>query len=442
MNRITSIPTFIVLSLSAVIGFADVPRPPNILLIVGDDIGYGDFGCYGCKDVATPNLDAIAASGTRFTSGYVMAPVCGPSRAALLTGRYPSQILPYVGNPPHGSDVGLPKQHRLISDYLREAGYRTAALGKWHLGEQAGFEPQARGFESFYGFLGGMHDYFHAEDQQWGSIMRGRQQGKLNDYLTFALADEAASIVRQKSDRPFFVYLAFNASHTPLQVPDEYLQKTSHIAVPMRRKNLAMTMALDDAVGRVMNGLRESGQEENTLVLFVSDNGAALIKGSAENGGSNAPLRGSKIQCWEGGIRVPFFMQWKTLLPAGRVVDDPVCTLDVLPTLLAAAGITAPAEQRMDGVNLLPQLKGEADFSARDPLCWKMYGNNFAIRDGDMKFVRVGGESGLYDVRTDPNETNDLSAQRPILSRQLEMKWKEWDQQSLAKTPSAKPAKL
>lgn len=441
MNYFTFIPALFVLLLSATAGVAAEPKPPNILLIVGDDIGYGDLGCYGCKDVATPNLDSIAASGTRFTSGYVMAPVCGPSRAALLSGRYPSQILPYVGNPPHGSNVGLPKEHRLISDYLREAGYRTAALGKWHLGEQAGFEPQARGFDSFYGFLGGMHDYFHVEDPQWGPIMRGREQGKLNDYLTFALADEAASIIQQKSDLPFFVYLAFNASHTPLQVPDEYLKKTSHIAAPMRRKNLAMTMALDDAVGRVLKTLRECGREENTLVLFVSDNGAALIKGSAENGGSNAPLRGSKIQCWEGGIRVPFFMQWKSHLSAGLVVDDPVCTLDVLPTLLAAAGITVPAEQRLDGINLLPVLKGDADFSARDPLCWKMYGNNFAIRDGDLKFVRVGDESGLYDVRTDTNETNDLSAQHPVLRRQLETKWKEWDQHSLTKTPAAKPAK-
>lgn len=441
MTRVTCLQAFCILLLAIARCFAADPQRPNILLIVGDDIGYGDLGCYGCRDVATPNLDSIAASGTRFTAGYVMAPVCGPSRAALLTGRYPSQILPYVGNPPHGSDVGLPKQHRLIADFLRDAGYRTAALGKWHLGERAGLEPQARGFESFYGFLGGMHDYYQVEDPQWGSIMRNREQGKLNDYLTLALADEAAAIVRQKSERPFFIYLAFNASHTPLQVPDEYLRKTSHIADPMRQKNLAMILALDDAVGRVLKSLRETGQEENTFLLFVSDNGAALIKGSAENGGSNAPLRGSKIECWEGGIRVPLFMQWKSHLPAGRVVDDPVCTLDVLPTLLAAAEVAAPADQRLDGINLLPQLKGEAAFAARDPLCWKMYGNNFAIRDGDMKFVHVGGESGLFDVRNDPNETHDLSARRPELKRRLEAKWKQWDQHSLVKPPAAKPKK-
>jgi len=414
---------------------------PNIILILADDIGYGDLACYGGKDIATPHLDAIAAGGTRFTSGYVMAPVCGPSRAALLTGRYPSQILPYVGNPPHGSEVGLPKEHRLVSDYLHEAGYCTAALGKWHLGESAGFEPQARGFDSFYGFLGGMHDYFKVEDKQWGPIVRGREKGELKDYLTFALADEAASIIRQPSGKPFFIYLAFNASHTPLQVPDEYLQKTAHLTDPMRRKNMAMTLALDDAVGRVMKGLRESGQEENTLVIFVSDNGAALIKGSAENGGSNAPLRGGKIQCWEGGIRVPFFVQWKSHLPAGRVVNDPVCTLDLLPTLLAVSGITAPAEQKMDGLNLLPWLEGKAEFPIREPLFWKMYGNNFAIREGDMKYVRVGDESGLFNVRTDPGETTDLGAKRPIITRQLEAKWKQWDALSMTKGATPKPVK-
>ena len=412
---------------------------PNILLIVGDDIGYGDLSCFGNKDIATPNLDALAVGGTRFTSGYVMAPVCGPSRAALLTGRYPSQILPYAGNPPHGSDIGLPKEHRGISDYLHDAGYRTAALGKWHLGEQAGFEPQARGFDSFYGFLGGMHDYFSAEDKQWGPIMSGREKGELKEYLTFALADEAASIIRQRNGKPFFIYLAFNSSHTPLQAPDEYLQKTAHLTNPMRQKNMAMTLALDDAVDRVMKSLRESGQEENTLVLFVSDNGAALIKGSAENGGSNAPLRGGKIQCWEGGIRVPFFLQWKSHLPAGRATDEPVCTLDVLPTLLAVAGITASTEQKMDGLNLLPWLEGKAEFPKREPLFWKMYGNNFAIRDGDLKFVHVGDESGLFNVRTDPNETTDLSAKRPIITRQLQAKWQAWDKLSAVKATQTKP---
>lgn len=416
--------------------FAAEPGP-NILLIVGDDIGYGDLSCYGNKDVATPNLDSIAVSGTRFTSGYVMAPVCGPSRAAILSGRYPAHILPYLGNPSHSATAGLPQEHRLISNYLHEAGYRTAALGKWHLGEGPGFEPQARGFDRFFGFLSGMHDYFHAEDMEWGSIMRGREKGELKDYLTFALADEAAAIILQPAEKPFFIYLAFNATHTPLQVPDEYLNRTAHLSPPSRQKNMAMILALDDAVGRVMNAVRESGKEEQTLVLFVSDNGAALIKGSSENGGSNSPLRGSKTQCWEGGIRVPFMAQWKSRWPAGRVIDDPICTLDLLPTLLAAANLTPPDTQKLDGLNLLSWLDGKAEKPKREPLCFKMSGTNFAIRDGDLKFVRVGPDSGLFNVRTDPSETADLSQKRPIITRQLQAKWQQWDKLNAVK--AAKP---
>jgi arylsulfatase A-like enzyme len=422
---------------SLLIPHSSFSAQPNILLIVGDDIGYGDLSCYGNKDVTTPHLDAIAAGGTRFTSGYVMAPVCGPSRAAILSGRYPAHILPYAGNPSHDADVGLPKEHRLLPNYLHDAGYRTAALGKWHLGEGPGFEPQARGFDSFFGFLGGMHDYFHAEDEEWGPIRRGREKGELKDYLTFVLASEATAIIRRPAERPFFIYLAFNATHTPLQVPDEYLRKTAHLSPPARQKNMAMMLALDDAVGRVMNAVRESGKEEQTLVIFLSDNGAALIKGSSENGGSNDPLRGSKTQCWEGGIRVPFMAQWKSRWPAGRVNDDPVCTLDLLPTLLAVANLTPPATQKLDGLNLLPWLDGKAERPTREPLRFKMSGTNFAIRDGDLKFVRVGPESGLFNVRTDPNEITDLSQKRPIMTRQLQAKWQEWDKLNAVK--AAKP---
>lgn len=412
---------------------------PNILLIVGDDVGYGDLSCYGNRDVATPNLDSIAAGGIRFASGYVMAPVCGPSRAAILSGRYPAHILPYIGNPSHEATVGLPQEEQLVSNYLQAAGYRTAAMGKWHLGEGPGFEPQARGFGSFFGFLSGMHDYFQAEDEKWGPIMRGREKGELKSYLTFALADEASALVRQAESGPFFIYLAFNATHTPLQVPEEYLQKTAHLSPPSRQRNMAMMLALDEAVGRVLRAVRESGKEEQTLVVFVSDNGAALIKGSAENGGSNAPLRGSKTQCWEGGIRVPFMLQWKSRLAAGRVTESPVCTLDLLPTLLAAAGVTPPAAQKLDGVNLLPWLDGQAEAPKREPLCFKMSGMNFAIRDGDLKFVRVGAESGLFNVRTDPNETMDLSEKRPVITRQLQAKWRQWDAQSAVKARAAAP---
>ncbi len=427
----------------AVPGATERAKPsarPNILLIVADDLGYGDVGVHGCKDFATPHLDSIARDGMRFTAGYVPAPVCGPSRAGLMTGRHPCRILPFHGNPPPGSDAGLPLEHRTIADRLKAAGYRTAALGKWHLGESAAHHPMSRGFDEFFGFLSGMHSYVNAEDPKWGPLLRGRGKAELRDYLTFALADEACAIVRRPSPDPFFLYLAFNAPHIPMEAPEAYLARTAHIADPMRRTNAAMVVALDDAVGRVMAVLRESGREADTLVVFLSDNGAALIPGSAPNGGSNAPLRGSKAQLWEGGIRVPFFVRWPGHVAAGGTSDVPVSALDLMPTLLAAAGAPAPADAGLDGVDLLPWLEGRAKAPDRGRMFWKFGASQFAVRDGDMKLVRVNNDRGLFNVRTDIAESTDRADKRAALDRQLDTAWKEWDAANLAPSPKTKPA--
>ena len=404
---------------------------PNILLILVDDLGYGDVGVQGCKDFATPHMDSIAKAGWRFTNGYVAAPVCGPSRASLLTGRHPCRILPYEGNPPPGSDTGLPLAHKLMSDYLKQSGYRTAALGKWHLGESPRHHPLARGFDEFYGFLAGMHSYLKAEDEKWGPLLRGREKTGLEKYLTFALADEACAFIRRKAPEPYFLYLAFNAPHVPLEAPDDYLAKSKHLADPRRRAFAAMTMALDDAIGRVLATVRESGQEQNTLVVFLSDNGAALIPGSAENGGCNDPLRGSKAQLWEGGIRIPFFMQWTGHFAAGKVEDTPISSLDLLPTLLAVAGTPAPSDAKFDGLNLLPWLAGESAAPARERLYWKFGPLQYAVREGDLKLVRVNAEKGLFNLQQDVGEKNDRTAQRPTLARQLDTDWKKWDADNL-----------
>ncbi|MCX6908686.1 MAG: sulfatase-like hydrolase/transferase [Verrucomicrobia bacterium] len=424
---------------------ADVlAQKPNILLIVADDLGYGDVSAYGCKDFNTPHLDSIAKAGMRFTSGYVTAPVFGPSRAALMTGRHNCRILPFEGNPSHGSDTGLPLEHKTMADHLKTAGYRTAALGKWHLGETPQHHPMSRGFDEFFGFLSGMHSYFKAEDAAWGPLLRGREKTELKDYLTFALADEACAIIRRPSPAPFFLYLAFNAPHVPLEAPENYLAKTAHLADRKRRLNAAMILAMDDAVGRVLAALRESGRADNTLIVFLSDNGAALIKGSAENGGSNAPLRGSKAQLWEGGIRVPFFVQWPGHIAAGGVSDTPVSSLDLLPTLLAAANSShhASRDESLDGLNLLPWLEGKAEPPTREHFFWKFGANQFAIRGGDMKLVRVGADKGLFNVRQDISETTDRTEARAILARQLEAAWKKWDAGNLVttRTPRAKQA--
>lgn len=411
-------------------------QKPNILLMVADDLGYGDLSAYGCRDFQTPHLDALAAGGMRFTAGYVTAPLCSPSRAGLLTGRHQCRFLPYGGNPPDAS-TGLPVEARTLADRLKDAGYRTAALGKWHLGESAELHPMSRGFDEFFGFLSGMHDYYKTDDPRWGSILRGRQREELKQYLTFALADEACAFVRRDAPGPFFLYLAFNAPHIPHQAPPEYLAKTSHLADPKRRINAAMILALDDAVGRVMAALRESGRLENTLVIFLSDNGAALLKGSAENGGSNAPLRGGKTQLWEGGVRIPFFVSWSGRMAAGGVTADPVSALDVMPTALAAAGVNAPPEWKLEGRNLLPWLAGGAAAPRRGPLFWKFGVGQTAVRDGDVKWVRVGREGGVFNVRGDPGETKDLAGDPSSDAGQLERSWRAWDRENLRLRPAA-----
>lgn len=416
---------------------ANVAEKPNVLLIVADDLGYGDLSAYGCKDFATPHLDALAAAGRRFTSGYVTAPVCGPSRAGLLTGRHQCRFIPYEGNPPPGSSLGLPLELRTIADRLKSAGYRTSALGKWHLGETEQHHPLSRGFDEFYGFLSGMHSYTKTDDPRWGAILRGRQREELKQYLTFALADEACAFIG-RAPQPFFLYLAFNAPHTPLEAPAEYLAKTSHLPDPKRRVNAAMILALDDAVGRVIAALRASGKEETTLVFFLSDNGAALIPGSAENGGSNAPLRGSKAQLWEGGIRIPFFVSWKGHIAPGGVSSEPVSSLDVLPTALASAGVQAEASWQLEGVNLLPWLEGRTEAPQRGPLYWRfgINASQHAIRDGDLKSVRVSKEGGLFDVRQDIGENTDLSAGRESQQQALETAWQRWNKDNVQTKPA------
>ncbi len=424
-------------------GTALAAARPDILLIVADDLGYGDMSAYGCKEFATPHLDRLAAQGLRFSSGYVAAPVCGPSRAGLLTGRHPSRI-PFHGNPAPGSESGLPLEHKTMADHLKAAGYRTAALGKWHLGETPQHHPMSRGFDEFFGFLSGMHSYFKAEDAAWGPVLRGREKAELKQYLTFALADEACAFIRRQKADPFFLYLAFNAPHVPLEAPDNYLAKTQHLADPRRKICAAMILALDDAIGRVLAALRESGRAENTLVVFLSDNGAALIPGSAENGGSNAPLRGSKAQLWEGGVRVPFCIQWPGHIKAGGVSDTPVSSLDLLPTFLAAAqsGHLAPRDVIFDGVNLLPWLEGKAEPPVREHLFWKFGARQMAIRGAEVKLVQVDADKGLFNLRQDIAETKDITAKRPVLARQLEAAWKKWDAANLVttRTPRAKPA--
>jgi arylsulfatase A-like enzyme len=431
------LPAAVFLFLTAPAPAADAPA--NVVVLLADDLGYGDVGFRGGKDVPTPHLDALARSGVRCTSAYVSCPVCSPTRAGLLTGRY-QQRFGHEFNPAMlrfgGAGQGLPVAEKTVADRLKAAGYPTTLLGKWHLGEEEPFHPLNRGFGESFAFLTGAHDYFATDDPDFGPVYRGRKRVELDGYLTDVLAREACAFIDRNRDKPFFIYLAFNAVHTPLQAPEAVLKKVAHITDPERRTYLAMLLVLDDAIGAVTAKLRAAGLEEKTLVFFLSDNGGPVGKFSP-NGATNGPLRGSKGDTWEGGIRVPFVASWKGRLPAGTVYDRPVISLDILPTALAAAGIAARPEWKLDGVDLLPFLAGKRDGAPHEALYWR-FGKQMAIRRGDWKLVRpdrapkgeyadIATEPMLYNLADDLGEKHDLAATHPDRVRDLQEAWDRWN---------------
>ncbi len=402
---------------------------PNILLIVGDDMGYGDVGFQNCKDIPTPNLDALAAAGVRFTNGYVSGPYCSPTRAGLLTGRYQTRFGHEFND--GGPGGGLPVTETTLADHLHTAGYVTGLIGKWHLGAKPAMHPQQRGFDEFFGFLGGAHSYFDT-----AAILRGTEPVTEMDYTTDAFGREACSFVEKHKGKPWFLYLAFNAVHTPMDATDDRLAKFSSIDDKQRRTYDAMMLAMDEAIGKVRAKLDETGQTQNTLVLFISDNGGPTMKGVTVNGSRNDPLRGSKRTTLEGGVRVPFVIAWPgKIKPA--VFDQPVIQLDLHATSLAAAGVAPKPEWKLESVDLLPYLQAGKIGSPHDTLYWR-FGQQMAIRDGDYKLVRYdltadGGSAKsvsvprLYNLASDIHEDHDLSAAMPEKVKQMQAKWDDWN---------------
>lgn len=418
---------------------ARAAEKPNVVVIVGDDMGYADVGFHGCTDIPTPHLDALAKSGVRFTSGYVSGPYCSPTRAGLLTGRYQTRFGHEFNPGGTGANAGLPLSEPTMADRFRAAGYATGWVGKWHLGGADKFHPQKRGFDSAFGFLGGAHSYF-PEKGKGGTVLRGTADAKEPEYLTDAFAREAVAFVEANKAKPFFLYLAFNAVHTPMHATDDRLKKVAHIKDDTRRTYAAMMWALDEAVGKLRAKLRAEKLDRNTLVVFFSDNGGPTMPGTTVNGSSNAPLRGSKRTTLEGGVRVPFVLSWPAQLAAGRTFDAPVIQLDVLPTALAAAGAEVKPEWELDGVNLLPFLAGEKGGAPHGALFWR-FGAQMAVRKGDWKLVRydAAAEGGkgtsparLYDLAADTGETTDLAAKHPERVKDLQAAWDEWNKGNAA----------
>jgi arylsulfatase A-like enzyme len=413
---------------------ASAARRPNMLIILADDLGYADLGFQGCRDIPTPHLDALAKGGVRFTSGLVSHPFCSPTRAGLMTGRY-QQRFGHENNPrydPRDEAAGLPRDETTLPQVLREAGYATGIVGKWHLGATPSLHPMQRGFQEMFGFLGGGHDYFRAnpEGETREYLIPLQRDGRPvveSEYLTDAFSREAAAFVRRHRSDPFFLYLAYNTPHTPQQASDKYLDRFHHIADEKRRNYAAMVSAMDDGVGRVLSTLAELQIERDTLVLFLSDNGGPITV----NGSSNAPLRGAKGQVYEGGIRVPFVARWPGRLAAGKTYREPVISLDLFPTALAAAGVAAPSRVKLDGVNLLPYLEGQASGAPHERLFWRTGGGvSFAVREGRYKLVRPAqGWPELYDLDADVGETRDLAASKPEVRERLLAVYQRWNQE-------------
>lgn len=457
------------LSDRAAIAANETPRNPNIIILLADDLGYGELGCQGNKQIPTPHIDAIAKQGIRFTSGYVTAAYCSASRAGMMTGRY-QQRFGYEFNPigHHNDDpaCGLPTSQVTLAKHLHDVGYTTTLIGKWHLGGSAKYHPIRRGFDEFFGFTheghyfvpppyrgvttmlrrralpdGGKGRYISPDGKLVYSthmgndepsydannpIVRGGQPVEEKQYLTDALTREAVDFIGRNKDRPFFLYLAYNAVHSPLQGADAYMKKFAHIEDIHRRIFASMLSNLDDSVGAVMKKLRDEGLENDTLVVFLSDNGGP----TRELTSSNLPLRGGKGDLYEGGIRVPFMMQWKGTLPAGKVDDRPIISLDLFATASAVAKGELQRKDQHDGVNLLPYLTGEQTGQPHKQLFWRSR-NRAAMRAGNLKLVRNPGWNKkdasweLYDLSNDIAEKTNLATTEPTKLQQMIAAWEK-----------------
>ncbi|WP_052444457.1 sulfatase-like hydrolase/transferase [Flammeovirga sp. OC4] len=395
---------------------------PNVVIFLADDAGYADFGFQGSKNIPTPHLDNLASGGVVFTDAHTTCSVCSPSRAGLLTGRYQHRF-GHENNFLYGK-FGMDTTEVTMADVLKTKGYNTALFGKWHLGTQDYFHPNSRGFDEFYGFLGGHRGYFFnpdkydAADKTSTHINHNGKHEAFEGYLTDVLADRAIDFIRdnKKSETPFLALLSFNAVHTPLQAKEEDLEKFKDHP---RQKVAAMTYSLDEAIGDVMKTLKEEGLEENTIVFFFSDNGGT-------GNGDNSPLKANKGYEFEGGHRVPYLMYWKGQVKGGVTYDGLTSTLDVMPTILKAAGIDK-TPKALDGVDLLPYVKGTKEGMPHDELYWRI-GDWKAARYKNYKLVKAEGVGHVvYNLEDDISEQKVLNAELPKVEGQLLKNLTDWE---------------
>lgn len=457
---------------------AATARPPNVVLIVADDLGKHDTSLYGAGAVDTPQMQRLADGGVRFTEGTVTSPVCSPSRAALMTGRYPQRFgfellvhdryptnrLEYYAAkwlfsnehwqaidtllvPPPAEVVrqGLPPSELTLAELLRKHGYATAIFGKWHLGNGPQSLPERRGFQSQYGFYDAFSLYkdpgdddvvnargrYFIDQYQWWkgrdgncAIRRNGVEVDETGYLTDRIADEAIAWIDANRARPFFAYVPFNAPHAPLQADRRLHERFAGVTDPDQRVYLAMIASLDEAVGRILDALDQHALSDDTLVILLSDNGGAAYTGVTDNG----PLKGGKLTNFEGGLNVPFVVRWPERLAAARTYTEPVSSLDLFATIVGAAGVVLPDDRPYDGVDLVPYLRGETAGTPHAALFWRAAGHR-AIRAGRYKLVsdKRTGARALYDLAADKGETRNIIGEHADLADELEHRLEQWE---------------
>ena len=448
-------------------------QKPNIVLILADDLGIGDVGAYRQGPIQTPHIDQLARNGIKFTQAYVTHPVCSPSRAGLVTGLYQQRHGWEFNVAQRDKEFGMSTEVSTVADTLSEMGYQNGLIGKWHLGHQRQHHPVNRGFHNFFGVLDGGTTYINSETpgasfasinssmtqraplKRPNAIYRNFDEVKVDDYLTDVFTEEAVDFIQKNQHRPFFLFLSHITPHTPLQTIEKYSRRYEHISDKRARIYASMVASLDDSVGRIVKELESLGLSENTLIVFASDNGCA---GYIEGACSNAPYSGFKRYHQEGGIRIPLIMSWDNFLPRGLTYKQPVITLDLYSTFVAAAGQAGFSS--IDSVNLIPFVKKEVNSAPHKYLYWRS-GPTYAIRDERWKLMRYSvapytardlGDDGrltppkggwphelssekitlLYDLKADPSEQNNLADVHPEIVKRLTAEYETWAS-SLAK---------
>ena len=421
---------------------------PNVVLIITDDVGYGDLGCYGAPDVRTPHIDGLARDGVRLTDFYANGATCTPTRAGLMTGRYQQRFAleaPLGVRPEIDRDRGLLPTGRSLPQLLKANGYATALIGKWHLGWKSEFSPIAHGFDHFFGFKSGYIDYYqHTAGRDAplkGDLFENDTPVEVQGYMTDLITDRSLQFIERSSGGPFFIDVAYNAAHWPYQPPDRPSTARDHARhlgpfdepTGTRADYVAMLERVDRGVGRILDALDRRGLRENTIVIFTNDNGGEWLS-------RNTPLFHHKGSVWEGGIRVPAIVRWPGRVPAGTVSDQVGITMDLTASILAATGTPVPAEARLEGTDLFPVLEGRAASFERT-LFWRVAGarSQQAVRSGDWKLVLDGGRPLLFDLRADISERHNLIGTHPDRARRLLSLLTAWQDDVTAEAKATTP---